>query len=184
MNLTQGESSMPHRAWLLAAAIGSVIAVAGCSATVGDPTAPGSASEIPRGAAAVSYQIIEEVSTSNSAISDNRRLVIRDTETWEAFWDEFTGLQEPKPEAPAVDFATRMVIAGTMGQRTSGGFYISMEEVAELDATLYALVQETSPGARCAVTTALTAPAVAVSVPRHDGDVAFVNTEKTTSCAP
>lgn len=175
---------MLNRAWLPFLTTACMVALVGCSGRAEEPTGPETASAIPSGAAAVSYEIIDEVSTSNSAILDRRRLVIRDAETWAAFWSDFVGLREPKPPAPDVDFGARMVIAATMGERSSGGYSIGVPEVAEMEGLLYALVREVAPGIECAVTTALTAPAVAVSVPRHEGSVAFVDEELALPCAP
>jgi len=59
-----------------------------------------------------------------------------------------------------------------------------VEEVAEMDGTLYAAVKETRPGASCVTATVITAPAVAVTVPKHDGQVAFIDREVTHSCGP
>ena len=115
---------------------------------------------------------------------DRRRLVIGADSEWETFWREFTGALVPQPNPPAVNFETQMVIAATMGQRTSGGYSISIEQVAKKDGTLYAAVRETSPDATCSNIAVMTAPAVAVVVPRHDGDFAFVESEETLACDP
>ena len=175
---------MKHRAKPLLAAIVLVALFPGCSNDAGHPAAPMTATEIPQGAATVSYTVLEEVTTQISAIVDRRRLVIRDASAWEAFWDDLAARIEPWPDPPAIDFATHMVIAATMGQRTSGGFVISVEEVAEKDGTLYAKVQEVTPGVLCITTDVITAPAVAVLVPRHSGPVAFVDKELALPCAP
>ena len=149
------------------------------------PTGPSvSADEIPDGASSVAYSVLEEVTTSFSGIHERRRLIIRKEADWEAFWDDFTATVSPKPDRPDVDFSRHMVIAATMGQQSSGGYSISVEQVAEKDGTLYAAVQEVLPGVGCLATTALTAPAVAVSVPRRDGVVAFVDNELALPCAP
>lgn len=171
---------------ILVVALVSIAAV-GCSSTADDSGAglgPEYASEIPAGATQLAFDPLEEVSTPISAIVDRRRLVIRDEAAWEAFWDDFAAQVQPQPEAPAVDFSTHMVIAATMGQRSSGGYTISVDEVAEKEGVLYAAVQEVTPGVMCITTDVITAPAVAVLVPRHSGTVAFVDTELELPCAP
>ncbi|MCL7959229.1 MAG: protease complex subunit PrcB family protein [marine benthic group bacterium] len=110
--------------------------------------------------------------------------MIRDLPAWEVFWADFAARVEPRPDPPSIDFSTSMVIAATMGQKTSGGFVISVEEVAKKDGTLYAKVQETAPGVMCTNIAVMTAPAVAVLVPRYEGAVAFVDTELALPCAP
>jgi len=171
---------------VLVVALLSVGAV-GCSSTTEDPATiagPETVVEIPAGATQLAFDPVEEVSSPISAIVDRRRLIIRDAAAWEEFWGEFTARVEPRPDPPTIDFAAHMVIAATMGQKTSGGYVISVEEVAEKDGTLYAKVQETTPGVMCTNITVMTAPAVAVVVPRHQGTVAFVDTELALPCAP
>ena len=174
---------MPYR-WLSATALAGTVLLAACSAPGQELAGPQTAAEIPQGADAVSYQVVEEVTTPMSGILDRSRLVIGDETAWNEFWDQFTGLVQPRPDPPSIDFATHMVIAATMGQRTSGGYLISVEEVAEKDGIMYAAVQETSPGAMCVNITVMTAPAVAVVVPRHEGTVAFVEEELALPCTP
>jgi len=159
----------------------------GCSSAPDSPetlSEPETAAEIPAGATEMAFDPIAELGTPMSSIIDRRRLVIRDEAAWMSFWDEFAGAIVPKPDAPAVDFSTHMVIAATMGQKTSGGYTISVEQVAEKDGTLFAAVQETTPGALCTNITVMTAPAVAVTVPRHEGSVAFVESELALPCTP
>ncbi len=170
--------------WMSVPVLAGAFLLAACSASSQQPAGPQTAAEIPQGAAAVSYEAIEEVSTPISGILERMRVVIRDENSWDDFWNEFVSLVEPRPIAPAIDFSTHMVIAATMGQQTSGGYTISVEEVAEKDGTLYAAVQEVTPGALCITTDVITAPAVAVTVPRHDGPVAVVERELALPCAP
>ena len=171
---------------VLAVALMSIGAV-GCSSTTVGPVSvagPETAVEIPAGATQMAFDPIEEVSSPISAIIDRRRLVIRDAQAWKAFWAEFAARIEPRPDPPSIDFSTKMVIAATLGQRTSGGYTIAVEEIAERDGTLYAAVQEVTPGVMCTNIAVMTAPAVAVVVPRHEGTVAFVDRELALPCAP
>ena len=174
--------------WFIAAALAVTGAMgAGCSSSTESPglaMEPETAAEIPAGARQVTFEPIDEISSPMSMIIDQRRIVIRDAGDWSEFWDEFVRLVEPQPDPSSVDFSTQMVIAATMGQRTSGGYTISVEEVAEKDGTLFAAVQEVTPGVLCITTDVMTAPAVAVMVPRHVGTVAFVDTELALPCAP
>ena len=155
---------MTHRRSNSLLAIGFLL-LAACSSSSQAPAGPQSAAEIPQGAEAVPFEIVEEATTTMSGILEQDRLVIRDHQTWSEFWSDFAAAIAPQLDAPTVDFDKHMVIAATMGQETSGGYVISVEEVAEMDGTLYAAVQETSPGPMCVNITVMTAPAVAVTVP-------------------
>ena len=177
------ERRSPGRVLILSLVALTLVA---CSSGAPDagPTGPETAAEIPAGATATTFEVVEEVSSPMSGIEDRRRLVIRDSGTWSDFWSELAARVEPAPPVPEIDFGTSMIIAAAMGQRTSGGYEISVEEVAEKDGKLYARVQETSPGAACMTITVMTAPVVAVVVPRHEGPVAFVEAELALPCAP
>ncbi len=137
---------------------------------------------IPPGATSVPFDRIEGASTPVSGIRDRRRLVIRESEDWSAFWHELHETLVPTPQPPALDFSGRMVIAATLGLRPTGGHTITITEIFQSDENLFVIVLETSPGSGCLTTQALGAPALAVSVPRIDGEVTFVEQTETVDC--
>ena len=95
-----------------------------------------------------------------SSIRGSRRLVIRDQGTWSQFWSELgAGVR------PEVDFSQDLVIAVASGERTSGGHDIQVQSVTRAGGELRIEVLETSPGAGCITTTALTQPVDVVVVP-------------------
>jgi hypothetical protein len=160
--------------------------IAGCSG--GDPTGPaltiGTASEVPPNAQVVAFDIVQEMTTEISGITDRRRDVIADQAEWEALWDGIQTFVVPKPPAPEIDFGNRMVIFASMGERTSGGHTIAVLEAAQENGSLYVVVEEATPGIQCMTTDVVTTPAVAVSVPRTGQSVLFVDREIAYPCAP
>ncbi len=62
---------------------------------------------------------------SNTGIAESRRLVIRDNQTWTAFWRELNVGDQPQ-----VDFNRNVVVAVAMGQRSSGGYDIAVQGVS------------------------------------------------------
>ncbi len=153
--------------------------LAGCDgATSPNDPPPG----VPPSANRIAWQAIEPLTTSISAIEDRRRLVITDAAAWAAFWSEFHGALEPKPELPAVDFTRQAVIAATMGQRPTGGYTIDVLGVFEAEGRLYAVIVESSPGAGCVVPQVITAPALAIVVDRADPEVSFVEEGRVARC--
>ena len=95
-----------------------------------------------------------------SSIRGSRRLVIRDPGTWSQFWSELgAGVR------PDVDFSRDLVIAVASGERTTGGHDIQVRSVTRVGGELRIEVLETSPGARCLTTAALTQPVDVVVVP-------------------
>jgi hypothetical protein len=117
-----------------------------------------------------------------SGVSTRRRLVIRDADHWREFWSEVMARQQPRPDAPTVDFDRNMVIAAAMGRRQTGGYAISIEDVSRGHGRLTVTVLESSPGPDCSTIQAYTAPVVAVRVRRSDEPVTFVERRETYSC--
>jgi hypothetical protein len=59
---------------------------------------------------------------------------------------------------------------------------IDVTDVVRADALLTITVTETAPGRSCMTTQAFTTPAVAVRIPRFDGQVRFAETTRTREC--
>jgi len=130
-------------------------------------------------AGVTSERVLSEV---YSGIDQPRRLVIREADVWHEFWDEAMGQRTPVPSAPEIDFESQMIVAAAMGRRGTGGYSIDITDVSRAGNALTATVVETSPGPDCMLTQAFTAPVVAVSVPRTDGPVEYVERAETQAC--
>lgn len=165
------------RAGSLGAALVAVLVLAGACRGAATP-------DIPQGAVLLDIrEFPDEVTRQwHSGVEQRARLVIRDQAAWSDFWRDATGHETPAPPIPALDFASEMVIVAAMGSRPSGGYAIAIESVQESAAGLHVSVMESSPGPQCMVLTVITAPVVAVRVPRRDGPVAFVEKSQTIDC--
>ena len=97
---------------------------------------------------------------TRTGISEARRLVIRDANTWAEFWSEL-GVGG----RPAVDFSRDVVVVVAAGQRPSGGHEIAVDRVSQTDGELAVEVVETTPGPNCMTTSSLTQPVDVVVVP-------------------
>ncbi len=96
----------------------------------------------------------------SSGIRGSRRLVIRDPATWAQFWSELgAGIR------PEVDFGRDLVVAVASGERASGGHDIEVRSVRRAGGELRIEVLETSPGARCLASAALSQPVDVVVAP-------------------
>jgi hypothetical protein len=156
--------------------VAGLLTMAACS----DAQAP----EVPPNAALLPAAVLEDLTPFrfHSGFEGRERLVIRDPATWERTWRALVAAVQPAPPVPAVDFTRDMVVLAAMGTRRSGGFVIDVEGVYDGGGRVYAAVLETSPGAGCAVTLAITTPVAAVRVPRRDGPVTFVERSRTVDC--
>jgi hypothetical protein len=124
---------------------------------VAPPEAPSVAPEAPTDSTVEIRRIGRWVSSS---IRGARRLVIRDPGTWSRFWSELgAGVM------PDLDFSRDLVIAVASGERSTGGHDIQVRRVKRVGGNLRIEVLETSPGAGCLTTTALTQPVDVVVVP-------------------
>ena len=182
--MTYSQRARTRRA--TSAAVALLFTVSACSGD--DPVSPGpgtgSAVEVPPNAQVVAFDVVQEVTTPISGIVERRREVIADAAEWAALWDEMQSRVMPKPPVPEIDFGARMVVFASMGERTSGGYAISVLEAAQEEDVLYVEVEEATPGIECITTDVISTPAVAVVVPRTTSMVLFVEREIAYPCAP
>jgi PrcB C-terminal len=117
---------------------------------------------------------------THTGIRESRRLVIRDANTWAAFWSEL-GVGE----RPAVDFSRDLAIAVASGQRPSGGHEIAISRVTQTNGELTVEVLETAPGPNCMTTSTLTQPVdVIVLQGVSPRSWSFVEQKNVSSCPP
>jgi hypothetical protein len=110
-----------------------------------------------------------------SGISQAKQEVIKDQPTWEKFWAKHNVAMKPSAQLPKVDFSKEMVIAVTLGKKTSGGYSIEIMAVEPTASALKISVKRTSPAPGAIVITALTAPFHFVAVPKSDLKPQFVD---------
>jgi hypothetical protein len=117
-----------------------------------------------------------------TAHQNRERAVLYTQQEWADFWVRALANRSETPPPPPVDFGQRMVLVAAMGTKPTGGFHIQVDGVYRQGADLYVRVHEESPAFGCGATLALTAPAIAVSVPRVTGRVYFVESAGTRAC--
>jgi hypothetical protein len=105
-----------------------------------------------------------------SGVTAPRRVIVRTESDWKALWIEHAG---DNASAPAVDFSSRMVAAAFAGDRPTPGYAIEIVKARrEGDALTISVVESTPPPGSIAAQLIVT-PFHIVSLPRHDGAVAF-----------
>ena len=117
-----------------------------------------------------------DVEGDNSGIVSKQLLVIRDEDTFTEFWADHTALMAPQPAQPDVDFGERMVIAAFLGQRSTGGYNIQVEDIRENDEFMIVEVEIETPGDNCTLTQAVTQPHHVVVLDDSDKPVQFSET--------
>lgn len=78
----------------------------------------------------VKFETIAQGSNSgHSYDKSGKNLVIRTAKAWKKFWTTHGKNRIPAPALPEVNFKKQMVIAVMMGQRTSGGYSITISKI-------------------------------------------------------
>jgi hypothetical protein len=103
------------------------------------------------------------------------RCVVRRAEDWSALWSAMLRPVSPAPPPPEVDFRSRMVLVAAMGSQSTTGYGIGIVGMRRAAGGLVVTVLRYTPSG-CEVGMAETEPVHAVSVPRTDAPVRFVET--------
>lgn len=117
----------------------------------------------------------------NGGIAERGEQVVRDPAAWSALWRRMTAGQSPS-SLPPVDFGSEMVLVAAMGQRSSGGYAVTIERVESTADGLTAYVTHQSPGPRCGAIAAVTAPVDVARIPRSDRPVRWSVREVVRDC--
>lgn len=120
----------------------------------------------------------------SSGITGKRLLVIRDVDEFTEFWSDHVSILAPQPAQPDIDFEASMVIAAFAGERPSGGYAITIEDIRENNEFIIVEIEIETPGDNCATTQALTQPHHVVLIDDSDKPVQFSETTvKAPACA-
>ena len=95
---------------------------------------------------------------TTSAITEQRLVLVRDEAQWAELWREHGSIRIPSPPAPEVDWSTRQVVALVLGQRSSGGYAVTIEEIRPVEGGWQVIAREDRPAPDAATTMALTSP--------------------------
>jgi hypothetical protein len=124
---------------------------------------PGVSAYVPYGGG-TAVQIRRIGQYSQSGITAPERLVIGDDSSYARFWSTLA----VGGERPPVDFTRDVVVAVGGGQRSTGGYSIAVDRVARSGAGVSVDVVQTTPGAGCIMSQALTQPVDVVVVAGAD----------------
>lgn len=119
-----------------------------------------------------------------SGVTTPQDLVIRDSADWRALWQLIHANQEPVPPLPDVDFGQEMILAAALGTQSAGGYNVLLSQATEDGSGVHVQVIETSPGADCITTLALSQPVDLARAPKRDAPVQFTITRQVRHCGP
>lgn len=89
-----------------------------------------------------------------SGITEKKAVLITDEASWGALWKSHT----QEGAAPAVPFGQESVLAVYLGERSSGGYGVTVSEVRIDGSKVIVTVQETKPASGTMTTSAITQP--------------------------
>jgi len=169
----------------------------GCNSMGSDPTdETGFNTKVETQTVATGAVDTEEIDTGTyGKIVEGTEVVLRSEDELAAFWAELHGGStsaggDTSPDPPQIDFETQVVVGVVLGERSSGGYSVDVDQVVAngSEGTMRVEVTETVPGDACAVTQALTSPYVLATVDLQDepvdsGDeVLFVRSKQDDPC--
>ena len=167
--------------WAATTLAGMTLALTVCSSE-GDspfePALPSAGSPVPGLAEAAHLY-----SAYYSGLKDSLRLIVSDGATWAGIWDQMQAPVSPPPQLPAIDFDQEMVLVTALGERTTGGYAITIDSLSTGRGILVVYLSKRSPGSRCVVTQALSQPVDVVRAPRQSGPVVFDESTGTEDCS-
>lgn len=111
-----------------------------------------------------------------SGVRSKRLLVVRDVNEFTELWSDHVAGISPPQSQPTVGFGTDMLIAAFAGERPTGGYSITIEDVRENSDFIVIEIETETPGDNCAVTQAVTQPYHIVVVPDSEKTVQFSET--------
>lgn len=155
-------------------------ALIGCNAPTGIRS-----SEIPAGAVDVAWNDAGALRVAHayySGIGSSAATVIGNDADWRAIWSKYTANQGNPPAPPAIDFSRYEVVVAALGERTSGGYDMTISRIASTNDYLYVELTARHPGPTCGVTAALTQPVDMVRIPREHRPVMFIEKAVQTNC--
>ena len=126
------------------------------------------------------------IATENySGVAKKKNLIISNQKDFEKIWAECYSIQIPKPKAPQINFDDEIVLVAFAGECSSGGYKVEFTNIKKKKRTINLTIINTTPGADCNVTSALTQPfhMIKMKAPKNSiKEIKFREIEEATHC--
>jgi len=129
----------------------------------------------------IPFETIEQ--GGNSGVRTGKTLAIYDEAAWKGLWAEHKKGSSPGATPPEVDFSKQMVVAIFLGERRTGGYFVTVKSISADSGGLTVGYEENRPGRGCIVTMALTYPFQIIRLARVEGPVTFNPVSRATDCS-
>lgn len=110
---------------------------------------------------------------SHCNIEETQYSHIESKEVLESVFSKINSTREPGLSIPEIDFSESSVLFLAMGQRTTGGYTISVDRIVTEDNNWVVFVKKKGPGPTDFVTDVITTPYILVSIPKTTASIVF-----------
>ncbi|MGQ4645797.1 protease complex subunit PrcB family protein [Lyngbya aestuarii] len=128
----------------------------------------------------VTFETIEKA--AYAAVEQPFEKVIQDQSSWHNFWRELHSSKSSTKPLPTVDFRENLVIGVGVGNKSSGGYSVEIQEINIEGGVLLVKYLEEQPGANCFTTQALTQPYQLIKVKKFKLPVKFNRKTGVNNC--
>lgn len=119
---------------------------------------------------------------TTSGVTVRDRMVVSDPTSWSKVWLNVVMSHSPTPPVPPANFDRETIVIVAMGQRSTGGYIISIDSAAVAGDTVTLVVTERSPGRTCGTTAALSSPVAIARIFRPRATIRFDERTAVTDC--
>lgn len=117
-----------------------------------------------------------------SAVEDKREMLITTNDQYQSLMSEVYKNLDQMPRIPVVDFNKNSVVAVFIGERSNGGYMVSIDSINESSKNIHVNIIESTPGPNCITTQALTRPFTLVKIPKTDKKPLFKTKQIVKDC--
>ncbi|PCH78165.1 MAG: hypothetical protein COB98_01365 [Flavobacteriaceae bacterium] len=111
------------------------------------------------------------IAESQGGFSSAKFLIIKEKQTTQDVYNQINNIRNPGFEVPTIDYNKQMLFALFMGEKSSGGYTISVDHIIESSNRLTVFINETSP--KGMTTMAITSPFCFVLLEKSDKEIIF-----------
>jgi protease stability complex PrcB-like protein len=104
---------------------------------------------------------------------DSKFMVINDETSLNDIYNRISKDRTPKLDTPKINFNRETVIALFLGEKNSGGYSITVEQIMNLNDKVNVVYRITSPKAGEMVTSVMTQPYCIIKIPKTSKEIVF-----------
>ena len=119
----------------------------------------------------IPFQIL--VQDTYGGYTSSKFMVIETEKSLAEVFNLLNKSRSPELEIPVINFENESVIALFLGEKNSGGYAITIEQVLDKSNKVYVVYKVVSPGVGDMVTSAMTQPFSIIKIPKTNKEIVF-----------